>query len=133
MAASFLRPMLRNPRSVHSLVNTRTGDVIARRLLPAFDSATRRKGLLGRESLPERTALVIAPCNAVHTFFMQFAIDIAFLAKDGRLLRIRHAVPARRLAISWRSHAVVELAAGTLGRFDLRVGDRFDVVSVAGD
>jgi ethanolamine transporter EutH len=33
---------------------------------------------LGRDGLPDGTALVIAPSNAVHTFFMRFAIDVIF-------------------------------------------------------
>ena len=33
--------------------------------------------------------LVIAPTNAIHTFFMRFAIDVAFVARDGRVLKVR--------------------------------------------
>src|SRR4029453_17548596 len=94
---SFIAPILRNPTVAHNLVNARTGGVVASRLLLAFDSSSRRKGLLGRNSLDEGTAMLIAPSNAVHTFFMRFRIDVAFLAKDGRVLKVRHAVPARRV------------------------------------
>lgn len=127
--ASFLTPLLRNPHAAHTLVNARTGDVVARRLLTAFDSASRRKGLLGMDSLPDATALIIAPSNAVHTFFMRFPIDIVLLAKDGRVLKVRHAVPRRRIAIALRGYAVVEMAAGALERFDTREGDTFVVIA----
>src|SRR5512143_1264020 len=104
--ASFVAPLLRNPALAHSLVNTHTGAVVANRLLAAFDSASRRKGLLGLDSLPEGSAMLIAPSNAVHTFFMRFPIDIAFLARDGRVLKVRPAVPARRIAAALRGYAV---------------------------
>jgi hypothetical protein len=93
---SFLNPLLRNPGIPHVLVNARTGAMIARQLLTAFDSASRRKGLLGRESLAEGTALIIAPSNAVHTFFMRFPIDVA--------TQFRSAVPPSRCARmqSWK-------------------------------
>ncbi len=50
----------------------------------AVDSATRKKGLLGREGLADGGGLVIAPTNAVHTFFMRFPIDIVFVSRAGR-------------------------------------------------
>jgi uncharacterized protein len=122
---SFLNPLLRNPGIPHVLVNARTGAMIARQLLTAFDSASRRKGLLGRESLAEGTALIIAPSNAVHTFFMRFPIDVAFVSKDGRVLKVRHAVPKRRAAFALRAYAVVEMAAGALQKLDTRAGGTF--------
>jgi uncharacterized membrane protein (UPF0127 family) len=122
---SFLNPLLRNPGIPHVLVNARTGAMIARQLLTAFDSASRRKGLLGRESLAEGTALIIAPSNAVHTFFMRFPIDVAFVSKDGRVLKVRHAVPKRRAAFALRACAVVEMAAGALQKLDTRAGGTF--------
>ena len=84
---TFLRPLARAPDLRWALANTRTGRVVAHRLLAAFDSASRRKGLLGRRSLPDGQAMIIAPCRAVHTFFMQFSIDILFVSKDGRVLK----------------------------------------------
>jgi len=123
--ASFLNPLLRNPEVPHVLVNARSGAVIARQMLTAFDSTSRRKGLLGRESLAEGTALIIAPSNAVHTFFMRFSIDIAFVSKDGQVLRVRHAVPKRRATFALRAYAVVEMAAGELQKSDTRAGDTF--------
>jgi uncharacterized membrane protein (UPF0127 family) len=121
--ATFLTPLLREPAVARRLVNVRTGQVVASELLTAFDSASRRKGLLGRDSLPEGAAMLIAPSNAVHTFFMRFPIDVAFLARDGRVLKVRHAVPARRMTAAIRAYAVAELPAGTLQRADVRAGD----------
>jgi uncharacterized membrane protein (UPF0127 family) len=124
---SFLSPLLRSKDSSFSLTNTRNNRVVAGTLLTAFDSATRRKGLLGRDSLADDTAMIIAPSNAVHTFAMRFAIDIAFVAKDGRVLKVRRAVKPRRLAAAWGAFAVVELAAGALERSQTQKGDVLQV------
>jgi uncharacterized protein len=129
--SSFISPLLRNPDAGHTLINARTGGVVASTVLAAFDSATRRKGLLGRDSLAPGTVMIIAPSNAVHTFFMRFSIDIAFVAKDGRVLKLRHRVPARRIAVAVRGFAVVEMAAGTLDRTDTREGDTLMVTATA--
>jgi uncharacterized membrane protein (UPF0127 family) len=90
----------------------------------AFDSATRKKGLLGRDALPSGTALIIAPCSAVHTFAMRFPIDVIFAGRDGRIMKIRHAMPASRVSAAFRAFAAVELAAGAAREAGLRVGDR---------
>ena len=65
---SFLSPLLQSGGSSLALTNTRHGRLVARTLLTAFDSKSRKKGLLGRDSLPEGSALIIAPCQAIHTF-----------------------------------------------------------------
>lgn len=125
--ATFLAPLLRNPGD-HELRNERTGAVIADRVLTAFDSASRNTGLLRHESLPEGSGLIIAPSNSIHTFFMRFSIDVAFVAKDGRIVKIRAAVPPWRLAGALRAYAVVELPAGRLEKTDTRRGDRLIIV-----
>lgn len=125
--ATFLAPLLRRGDRVFHLVNMRNGAVVGEQVLTAFDSASRRQGLLGREGLPQGTLLIIAPSNAVHTFFMRFPIDIAFVSKDGRVLKIRQAVPARRIAAALRAHAVIEMPAGTLERTGTQPGDRLTI------
>jgi hypothetical protein len=123
----FLQPLLRRHDDRLVLRNTRSCLPVARVVETAVDSADRRKGLLGRDALAAGHALVIAPTNLVHTFAMRFAIDIIFAARDGRVLKIRKAVPPRRIAGSLRAFAVVELAAGQIELSDTRVGDSIEV------
>jgi uncharacterized membrane protein (UPF0127 family) len=124
----FLQPLLRRHDDRLVLRNTRTGLPVARVVETAFDSADRRRGLLGRDGLAAGHALVIAPTNLVHTFSMRFAIDIIFTARDGRVLKVRKAVPPRRITGSLKAFAVVELAAGQTELSDTRAGDSIDVV-----
>ena len=106
------------------LENVSTQRVIAEQLLTAFDSASRRQGLLGRDSLPGGSALIIAPSNAVHTFFMRFPIDILFVRRDGHVIKVRSAVRPWRIAASLRAFAVIELPAGSLAQSKTTRGDR---------
>src|SRR5688572_31048506 len=105
------------------LRNTRNGRVLANRLIPAFDSESRRTGLLKHDSLPDGSAMVIAPTNAVHTFFMRFAIDIAFITRDGRVVKTCAAVKPWRIAAAWGGYGVIELPPGTLARSETIAGD----------
>lgn len=121
---SFLQPLLGQGADRQRIINARSGKVVADRLLTAFDSESRRKGLLSQVSLPPSTAMIIAPTNAIHTFFMKFPIDIVFVSKGGRVLKIRSSVPAWRMTASLRAFAVLELAAGSLDSSDTKVGDQ---------
>ncbi len=125
--ASFLAPLTADPTAPLSLRNVRTGATLATRLEPAFDSKTRNRGLLGRTDLPRGTALVIAPCNGVHTFFMKFAIDALFVDKDGTVRRIAAGLQPWRIALSPRSFAVIEMKAGTISGAEVRPGDRLSI------
>ena len=78
----FLSPLLMDPRQPRTLVNADTGTTLANRVEAAIDSQSRRRGLLGRSGLDDE-ALVIAPCNGVHTCFMRFPIDIIIVNREG--------------------------------------------------
>lgn len=124
---AFLAPLLRRDPQPCALV-TQRGQVVAARVHGAFDSATRKKGLLGRDGLAEGEALVIAPCNAVHTFFMRFPIDLVYLDREGGVVKVKPNVRPWRADGCWRGFAVVELPAGSVNRTPLGPGDRLSVV-----
>ena len=48
----------------------------------------RLKGLIGRKSIPEGEGLLILKCNAIHTFFMGFAIDATFLDREDNVVKV---------------------------------------------
>jgi uncharacterized membrane protein (UPF0127 family) len=126
MRAGFLAPIVKRPDVTFSLRNAATGAVVATRVETAFDSRSRRQGLLGRDGLPAGTAFVIAPSNAVHTFFMRFSIDVLFVRSDGSVLKVRRSMPPGRVAVSMRAFAVIELSAEATG-VPVRRGDRLEL------
>jgi len=107
-----------------AIVNQRTGRVIASAVELALTSETRRKGLLGRDSLDPSVAMIIAPCSAVHTFFMRFPIDVVFIDRQGRVLKISPDVQPWRMSAAFKAHAVVELNGGSARRGDVQIGDQ---------
>lgn len=123
-----LSPMLRSPDERWQLVNETRQSVLATRLEAAFDSRTRRSGLLGRDALPPGDALIIAPCNAVHTCAMRFPIDVIFVDRAGLVLRAKSPVRPWRMTAAWRGFAVIELPAGTITSTRTSAGDRLAVV-----
>jgi uncharacterized membrane protein (UPF0127 family) len=127
---NFLLPFIRRSGGDdYELRNVVTGRLIAHTIIPAFESATRRKGLLGCDSLADGAAMIIAPTNAIHTFGMRFPIDVVFVRRNGEVVKIRERVMPWRVAIAHLAYAVIELPAGTVAHSQLKVGDVVAVMS----
>ncbi|MFA5882884.1 MAG: DUF192 domain-containing protein [Acidimicrobiia bacterium] len=90
----------------------------------------RRRGLLGRDGIDG--VLVLVPCRQVHTIGMRFAIDVAFCAADGRVLRVATMQPGRVSRPVVRARVVLEAEAGAFGCWGLRCGDVVEVREHAG-
>ena len=109
-------------------VNVTRKAVLAEQLEWAGTSGERRRGLLGRERFAAGGGLYLAPCQWVHMFGMRFAIDVAFLARDGRVLAVHHGLrPGRISKLVWRADGALELPAGVLAATGTQVGDRVEM------
>ena len=73
------------------------------------------------------TVLAIAPSNAVHTFGMQFPIDVLFVRRDGVVVKRVLNLKARRIAAAFRAFAVLEFATGSSTVAATQVGDRLEL------
>ena len=87
------------------------------RLARAERRADRMKGLARLAAMPPSYALHIPRCRSVHTFTMRFPLDLIWLGKDGRPVRIDRAVPANRMKLCVAADSVVEANAGTADDF----------------
>ncbi len=84
----------------------------------------RMKGLLGRDELEAGQGLLIRPCTSIHSFFMRFVFDAAFIDKTGRVLHVIHSMKKWRMSkYVARAAGVVELPAGVLKDSQTQVGD----------
>lgn len=99
------------------------GDAIGR----ADTSRTRRTGLLKRTGLAEGEGLWIIPCEGIHTFFMKFPIDVLFLDRKRRVVKLVRSMGPWRMAISLRGRSVVELPAGTIEKTGTEKGDLLEI------
>jgi len=103
--------------------NDTRNTVLAQAAELADSGAKRRTGLLKHERLAPGEGLWIVPCEAVHTFFMKFPIDLVYLDKKRKVRKVRHAVPAWRMSACLTAHSVLELPAGTVAETGTAVGD----------
>ena len=106
--------------------NTFKATVLADRADIADTSKKRKTGLLKHTGLEAGEGLWITPCEAVHTIGMKFPIDVLFLDKKRRVLKIRHSMPRWRMAASLRAHSVLELPSGTAAATQTVAGDQLE-------
>ncbi len=98
----------------------------------ANTSALRRQGLLKHTQLGPGEGLWIVPCEGVHTFGMKFAIDVLFLDKKRRVVKLVPDMGRRRFALSLWAHSVLELPAGTAQATGTLVGDQLELEKYEG-
>jgi len=89
---------------------------VAERTIP------RMRGLLGRDGLGAGEGMLIDPAPSVMTFFMRFPIDVVFIDKTRKIVKIVHSLRPWKAAGARRASAALELPAGTAARLDLQPG-----------
>ena len=68
--------------------NASRATVLGEAIEVAATAAQRAKGLLGRDCLSEGEGLLFKGCSSLHTFFMQFPIDVIYADKEGKVLKV---------------------------------------------
>jgi uncharacterized protein len=115
------------------VMNSTRGTVLATRLEVAGTGGSRRKGLLGRESLLPGEGLWIKPCESVHTFFMRFAIDLVYLDRELCVRKVRSNVGPWRMSACLSARSVLELPVGVIVSTSTVRGDTIEIVPAATD
>lgn len=87
-------------------------------------------GLLGRSSLRAGEALVLDPCSSVHTAFMRFPIDVAYVDRAGKVVKaVSDLKPFRVSGVLRGRCSVIELPSGTIASTGTTVGDQLSFES----
>ncbi len=98
----------------------------------ADTSKTRRTGLLKHSGLNQGEGLWIVPCESVHTFAMNFPIDVIFISRKRKVVKLRPNMVKSRIAFSFRAHSVLELPVGMIEKTGTKPGDQLELVRYEG-
>jgi uncharacterized protein len=110
------------------ILNLTRSTILAEKAVIADSLFSRLQGLLGRDSLASSEGLILKPCDSIHTFFMRFPIDVVFVDKNNRVIRLYHSLKPWRLSgIFLRAAFCLELPARTLQFSFTQKGDQIEV------
>jgi uncharacterized protein len=119
----------RQPARLRALNQTRA-TVLCGHLEEAGGVAGKSRGLLGRDGLEAEAGMLfeagwLEPFMCMHMLFMRFAIDVVFLNRQGKVIRInRNLRPWRISSIVWGARIALELPAGGAALSRTEVGDQ---------
>ena len=82
--------------------------------------------MLKHSRLAPGEGLWIAPCEAVHSFGMKFAIDVVYLDRKKRVRKLRKEMVPRRLSACLTAHSVLELPVGMIESSRTEPGDQLE-------
>jgi uncharacterized membrane protein (UPF0127 family) len=78
---------------------------------------------MGTKSLEQGHGLWLKPCNQVHMFFMKYALDLVFIDRDHRIVRLVEGLPPGKISPKVKeAESVLELPVGTIARSGLAEG-----------
>ena len=111
------------------IINKDRGTTLAEGVVIAKTPLKRMIGLLNCRQFEQGQALIIKPCNSIHTFFMHFAIDVIFVDSSNRVIKfIRNMRPFKISGIYFNALFTIELPAGTLEKTSTQTGDYLAII-----
>ena len=106
------------------MVSFSNNQILGQDVVVADTWQMRTKGLIGRSKLDSGEGLLIKNCKAIHTWFMRFAIDVAFLDKNYCVVKTISQLKPFRLAFGGRNaQHVLELSADAINSAQVRIGE----------
>lgn len=111
------------------IINQTKNTVLAGKVTIADKPLARMIGLLGKDALRKDEALVLRPCNSIHTFFMRFAIDVLFLDAGNKVVARKVCFkPWKMSQIFWKAKSALELPCGVIDNSNTKEGDQIVIL-----
>lgn len=109
-----------------SLTRANSNNCVIQNVRKTTNFIERMCGLLGKPALKDNEGLLIVPCSSVHTFAMRYAIDLVFMDKQFTIVKTVKTLKPWRMAVSNASSMVLELAASSIDKLQLSIGQQLE-------
>ena len=111
--------------------NLTRDNIVCPRCQLADNLWTRGKGLLGRKSLDADEGILLVPGTSIHMFGMKFAIDVIYLTRDDVVADFIADIGPGKAHVAkdkgaGKPYSALEVAAGTIARVGVQVGDKLE-------
>jgi uncharacterized membrane protein (UPF0127 family) len=112
------------------VLHQRTKQVIAHNVVKAESMGLRIKGLMFSKDLKQGHGLLLNPCNSIHTFFMNYSIDVIFISSKNSVIKILRGLKPWKLTwIYFKAVKTLELPGGSIP-LDVVEGDQLEFQDV---
>lgn len=109
-------------------VNLSNGTELANEVATAETFFKRLKGLMFTTSLPAGHGLHIKPCRSIHTYFMNYPIDVLYLSEQFEIVGMDETMkPAMVGKYQRRAFSVLELPAGMIKKTETKMGQYLSI------
>ena len=107
-----------------SVRNVDKGTTLATHGTLASSIVARFFGLMGRRGVDEGGGLLLTGSASIHSWFMRFRFDAIFLDREGRVVKVVHAMRPWWFALGGRgAKECLELPAGVAEQTNTQAGD----------
>lgn len=111
------------------VMNLSNGTEIANKLTKAHSFFSRLRGLMFSKSLPEGHGLHIQPCRSIHTYFMNYSIDVLYLNKDFEIVGLDERLQPSKIGQLYKNgYSVLELPSGIIQKSGTKVGHKIQII-----
>ena len=105
------------------LIDKMSKKIISENLQIADTYFKRLKGLMFTKELPNENALQIKPCKEIHTFNMNYTIDVLYLDENNTIVNIDENLKPNRIGKRVKNAvSVIELPNSKIKKSNLQIG-----------
>lgn len=111
------------------LINKSTNTEISENLILADTFFKRLKGLMFTKELPYQNALQILPCSEIHTFFMNYCIDVLYLNSKNEIVYKNEELKPGKIGKHVKNAvSVIELPSGKIKKLGIKIGHAIEFI-----
>jgi len=110
------------------IINKTNNSCIASDANIARTFSQRLIGLLLKKSISREEALIFYGVSSIHMFFMRFPIDVLYLDKEMKVLKIKHSLLPWRMSFCPKASITIELPAGKAKTTLAKTGDTLEFI-----
>lgn len=104
---------------------------ISKNVIVANSFLKRLKGLMFTKELSPDSSMYISPCGQIHTFFMNYNIDVLYLDKNNIILDVDENIRPGKIGKKVKNAAaVIELQGGKIKKSSIKVGHEIKISSI---
>jgi len=112
----------------YKILNKTKGTYVALDSHEAVTFFERLLGLMFRASIGKDEALIFHNVNSIHMLFMRFSIDVLYLDRANKVLKVKHSLKPWRMSSCIRAKATIELPAKKAEETATMAGDTLEFI-----